>query len=105
LRPVGQIEISNTFGRKVATLGLEADNVLGGTVRQLRPKINLEAAETDDTIAWNPVFPLGRYSANVKLTPEDTANTVSAQIYFWALPYKALLTLAILWVCWKALKK
>ncbi len=107
LRPVGQIEVKNTFGRKVASLALESDNILAGTIRQLRPKIETEAsgASVNDKIVWNPVLPLGRYTASVALTPEDTTNTVSAQIYFWALPYKAMLTAAILIFGWRAFKR
>ncbi len=89
LQPIGQIKIDNVFGRTAATLPLRQDQVLGGTVRQL-------------PASWNPVFPLGRYTAEVEITPRDTTNTVSQKIVFWVLPYKALLVLALLLWLWRA---
>ena len=97
LQPVGQIKISNTFGRLVATLPLQSDHILAGTVRQLK----LEGSYP--SILWNPVFPLGRYTATAEITPLDTTNTVSQTITFWVLPYKALLGIGLLFFIWRGL--
>jgi hypothetical protein len=108
LQPIGQITIDNTFGRKVATIPLEPDNILGGTIRQLRRQRTAETALDDseeaNSLSWNPVFPLGRYTATASLTPQDSTNTVSAEIVFWYLPYKATLTLLIILGGWKLFK-
>lgn len=91
LQPVGQIKISNTFGRTVATLPLQNDHILAGTVRQLKIE------------PWSPVFPIGRYTAEAEITPQDTTNTVSETIVFWILPYKALLVLCLLFFGYRGL--
>lgn len=91
LQPVGQIRIKNIFGRNVATLPVQNDQILGGTVRQLK------------IAGWNPVFPLGRYTATAEITPLDTANTVSQTISFWVIPYKALIAAGLLLIGGKGL--
>jgi hypothetical protein len=91
LQPIGQITIKNTFGRTVATLPLQPDHILGGTIRQLKT-----AGDASPDLVWQPVLPLGQYTATAEITPMDTANTVSATITFLVLPYKALLVLGIL---------
>lgn len=94
LQPVGQIKISNTFGRTVATLPLQNNHILAGTVR------------TEPTVsAWEPVFPVGQYTATAEITPADTTNTVSQTIVFWVLPYKALLVLGLLFLGYRLLTK
>ena len=100
LQPVGQIKISNTFGRPVATLPLQGDHILAGTIRQAK----LEGSAPSN-LAWNPVFPLGRYTAEAEITPQDTTNTVSENIVFWVLPYKALLVLGLLFFGYRSLTK
>lgn len=96
LQPVGQIKISNTFGRTVATLPLQSDHILAGTVRQLK----MEGSEPS---IWAAVFPVGRYTAQAEITPQDTTNTVSQTIVFWVLPYKALLVLGLLFFGYRVL--
>ena len=103
LQAVGQITINNTFGRAVATLPLQPDHILAGTIRQLSTsKVeNANTLEVDGSsevsgLVWNPVFPLGRYTAEAEITPQDSSNTVSQTITFWVIPYKALLTLGLL---------
>ena len=96
LQPVGQIKINNTFGRTVATLPLRQDHVLGGTTRQLTSEVKEVPTSEVSGLVWNPVFPLGRYTAEAEITPQDTTNTVSQKIAFWVLPYKAMLVLALL---------
>lgn len=100
LQPLGRIEISNSFGKKVATLPLQSDHILGGTVRQMK----MEGSEPS-ILAWEAVFPLGRYTATAEITPQDTTNTVSQTIVFWVLPYKALLVLGLLYWGWRFLTK
>ena len=97
LQPIGQIKINNTFGRNVATLPLQSDHVLAGTIRQLKME------GSDPSISWTPVLPLGRYTAQAEITPQDTTNTVSQTIVFWVLPYKALLVLGLLFLGYRAL--
>ena len=106
LQPIGQIKINNTFGRNVATLPLQADHILAGTIRQLKQSTSevkeVPTSEVSD-LTWFPVFPLGRYTAEAEITPQDTTNTVSQTIVFWVLPYKALLVLGLLFLGYRAL--
>lgn len=93
-KAVGQIDIRNTFNKKIATLGFRQDNVLANSFRYL----------TSDT-TWNPVFPVGRYQATAAITPEDSVNTVSQTLTFLILPYKALLILGLLILFFSLLRR
>ncbi|MDZ7587072.1 MAG: hypothetical protein U0946_04900 [Patescibacteria group bacterium] len=84
LKAVGQIEVKNTFNRLVATLPLREDNILAHSSRYL----------TSDP--WNPIFPIGRYTATATITPQNTVNQISQTIHFYVLPYKALLLIITL---------
>lgn len=90
LRPTGQIEILNTFGRPVATLTLNDNQILGGTVRR-------------QELTWQPVLPLGRYRAKLTVTPQDSTNTITQTITFWVIPYKAILTFCLLYLFYRSL--
>jgi len=81
LKAIGQIEVKNTFNRLVATLPLREDNVLAHSSRYL----------TSDP--WNPIFPIGRYTAIATITPQNTTSQISQTIHFYVLPYKALLVI------------
>lgn len=78
-KAVGQIEVKNTFNRLIATLPLREDNILAHSSRYLISD------------PWNPVFPIGRYSATATITPQNTTSQISQTIHFYVLPYKALL--------------
>ncbi|MEA3354996.1 MAG: hypothetical protein U9Q63_00745, partial [Patescibacteria group bacterium] len=80
---VGQVEIYNTFKKKVAILPLREDNILADSTRQIITDPN--------TPKWSPIFPFGLYSATATITPQDSTNTISTTITFLILPYKALL--------------
>lgn len=97
LQPVGQIKINNSFGRTVATIPLQSDHILGGTIRQLKME------GSDPSIFWAPVLPFGRYQAVAEITPLDTTNTVSQTLVFWVLPYKALLVLCLIYLGYRYL--
>ncbi|AKM78976.1 MAG: hypothetical protein UX85_C0004G0020 [Candidatus Beckwithbacteria bacterium GW2011_GWB1_47_15] len=99
LKAVGSITVTNMFGQSSAVLPLREDNILAGSTRSLtslehtRCERNLH---TGCVVGWNPLFPLGLYSATAQITPADTTNTVSATIKFLVLPYKALLALFLI---------
>ena len=84
LKAIGQLEIENTFGRKIVTLPLRTDNILAQSTRLLM---------TENS--WQPVFPLGRYTATVAITPQNSQNTTSQSLTFYVLPYKAFLALIL----------
>lgn len=91
-RAVGQIEVKNTFNRLVATLPLREDNVLAHSSRYL---VSPEGSEPSG-ISWNPLFPIGRYTAIATITPQNTTSQISQTIHFYVLPYKALIIIIIL---------
>ena len=83
LKAIGQIEVTNTFNRLVATLPLREDNVLAHSSRYLTSN------------PWNPLFPIGRYTAIATITPQNTTSQISQTIHFYVLPYQALLVIII----------
>lgn len=85
LKAVGQLTINNTFGRKIATLPLRQDNILAQSTRQL---------QTEAT--WQPILPLGRYTATVTITPQNSQYSTSQTLTFYVLPYKAILALILI---------
>lgn len=89
-KAIGQLEIFNTFNRKVATLPFREDNVLANSSRQL--------ILTSD---WQPVFPLGRYQTTASITPENSVNSISQTVAFYYFPYKALLALSLIYLLFR----
>jgi hypothetical protein len=83
---IGHLTITNTFGRSLTTIALREDNILSGTTRKLVGTV---------PTYWEPVFPLGRFTANLSITPENSTNTVSQAITFLVFPYKAILALGL----------
>ena len=97
LKAIGQIEVKNTFNRLVATLPLREDNVLAYSSRYLTSEVKeVHTSEVSGVISWNPVFPIGRYTATATITPQNTTSQISQTIHFYVLPYKALLAILIL---------
>ena len=86
-KAVGQLTIANTFGRIIATLPLRQDNILAQSTRQLVGAV--------PTVSWQPVFPLGRYTATAEVTPQNSQYSTSHSLTFYDLPYKAILALIL----------
>lgn len=87
LKAIGQIEVRNSLNKPTATLPLRQNNVLAGSIRQLQT-----------TTDWDPVFPLGRYSATATITPENSKESITQTIHFWVLPYKVILIISLIFV-------
>lgn len=83
-KAIGQIEVKNTFGQPVAHLSLREDNILAGTIRELK---------LDQP--WQPVFPFGHYQATAAITPYDSLDTITQTYSFYAFPYKMLLIILL----------
>ena len=77
----------NSLNKPTATLPLRQNNVLAGSIRQLQT-----------TTDWDPVFPLGRYSATATITPENSKESITQTIHFWVLPYKVILIISLIFV-------
>ena len=103
LKAVGQIEVKNTFNRLVATLPLREDNVLAHSSRYLQG--SELSGSSEPCISWNPIFPLGRYTAIATITPQNTTSQISQTIHFYVLPYKALLAIISLLIIYLLTKQ
>jgi hypothetical protein len=77
VRPQGFVDIENMFGRKIATLDLNAEGA-GVYPQKDRPFL----------VGWDsPKFAFGRYQAIVSLSyGEDGKKTISSFMSFWVLP-------------------
>ena len=88
----GQLNITNMLNQ-TTTFNLRQDHILAQTIRQLQPEK-----------PWQPLFPLGRYTATVTITPQNSTNTISQTINFWFFPYKTLLVIGLLIILYLQLK-
>lgn len=88
--PKGNVEIKDTFGRKVATLNVNGKNgnVLPESIRRFDKE--------SDNLTWNPGgFTVGRYTANLLLTYGDSGKQITGSLTFWVIPWKILLVVAL----------
>ena len=104
-KAIGQIEITNTFKKTVATLPLREDNILAGSIRSLTSEVKEIHTSEVDGISWSPTFPIGLYSATATITPQDSTNTITSTITFLVLPYKALLFIFLIFVLFRLTKR
>ncbi len=92
-KAIGQLEIYNTFNRKISTLPFREDNVLANSTRYLVS--NTPGVKNSPTpgVEWVSVFPLGRYKTVAAITPSDTTIQLEKTLIFYALPYKLIFLL------------
>lgn len=86
LAPTGTIDITDTFGKNVASLKVNDPprNVLPDSVRRF-----------DET--WGKKWLFGHYTAHLKLKYGSTSQVIAGTLGFWVIPYKLILiTLLIL---------
>ncbi|MEX0621934.1 MAG: hypothetical protein WD187_03000 [Candidatus Woykebacteria bacterium] len=88
--PKGNIDIKDTFGRKVASLPVNEKNgnVLPESIRRFD--------KDSSNLIWEPGgFTVGRYTATLALTYGDPAKNLTAQVTFWVVPWVQLLIIAL----------
>jgi hypothetical protein len=80
VKPVGSIEIRDTFGNLVKTLPINDDksNVLPNSIRRF---------DSNFDGGWM----IGRYTANLTLGYGTTGQAITATTSFWVIPYKLVL--------------
>jgi hypothetical protein len=87
IRPKGAIKIKNILGQEVAKLALEERNVFPG-------------ASYVYTNTWKTKYLFGRYQANLTASYGQQGKSLSATVFFWAVPVKevtaTLLAIAII---------
>jgi hypothetical protein len=74
-KPTGTITISNFLGRKVATVPIDAQNVLPGATRKMSGK-------------WQNRWMLGRYQATASVVYGSNKQILTSTTSFWAFPYQ-----------------
>jgi hypothetical protein len=91
-QPVGQIAISNMFGKKVANVNvnLPPRNVLPASIRKFQEPLDKEA------IGTKKLF--GRYTAKLTVVYGTNKQQTVSSISFWVLPYKLILIIIIVLV-------
>ncbi len=78
LAPYGQIDITNIFGQRVATLPVDAYFALPDSTRYR-------------SVSWDPGFLLGYYNAELSLN-RSYGNTIDTDsLSFWVIPWRILL--------------
>lgn len=80
VKPIGQIEVRDSFGNKVATLPVNSakGNVLPLSIRRF-----------ESTLNKNWLF--GRYTADISVAYGSTGQAIVQTISFWVVPYKLVL--------------
>lgn len=85
VKPTGNLEIKNMFGKSVAKLDVNQPpkNVLPSSIRRFEQEFDKK---------W--LF--GRYTANLALTYGTTNQKLTSQIVFWVIPWKLIIALLLL---------
>lgn len=80
-QPVGQVTITDMFGKKVAAVNvnLEKRNILPQTIRKFEQKLD------KSVIGDKKLF--GKYTATLTMTYGEKKQTVTSQTTFWVIPY------------------
>ncbi|MDB5186947.1 MAG: hypothetical protein JWM07_419 [Candidatus Saccharibacteria bacterium] len=80
-QPVGQVVISDMFGKKIAgvNVNLERRNILPQTTRKFEQTL-------DKSVLGNKKL-FGKYTATLTLTYGDKKQTVTTTKIFWVIPY------------------
>ena len=82
VQPVGQVSITDMFGKKLAAVNvnLPPGNILPQSTRQFRQPL-------DKTVIGNKRL-FGRYTATLKATYGTDKKEVSSSLVFWVIPYR-----------------
>lgn len=80
VKPIGQIEVRDSFGNKVGTLAVNSTkgNVLPSSIRRFESKLD-------------KLWLFGRYTADISVAYGSTGQAIVQSISFWVIPYKLIL--------------
>lgn len=74
-KPTGTITITNFFGKKVATIPINEQNVLPDAIRKMNA-------------TWKNDWLFGKYNATLSLVYGNNKQVLTASTTFWGFPYK-----------------
>jgi hypothetical protein len=91
-QPVGQVTITDMFGKKVAAVNvnLPPRNILPQSTRKFSEPL-------DSTVIGNKKL-FGRYHANLLVTYGASKQTLTASMTFWVIPYRLIIGVIVLLV-------
>ena len=91
-QPAGLVTITDMFGKKVATLGVNQPprNILPNSVRRFEVPL-------DNSVIGNKML-FGRYKADLVMTYGANKQTITSSFTFWVIPYRLIATIIILLV-------
>ena len=83
-QPAGNIIVTDMFGKAVGGVGVNQPvrNILPQSTRKFESPLN-------NSVIGNKIL-FGRYTATLKLTYGDSKQTITKQISFWVIPYRAI---------------
>lgn len=87
--PIGQVTITNMFGKTVAgvNVNMPPRNILPASIRKFQQPL-------DSSVIGNKKF-FGHYTAKLKLTYGASQQVVAASIGFWVIPYKLIIIIVV----------
>lgn len=99
ITPHGDILVKNIFGQTVGKANLVETNILAGTVRNVPSKDFLDENQnlpSEVAAYWPEKFLLGPYKASLTLAISDQGPIFSRDVYFFALPFKAIVGIIVI---------
>lgn len=92
VQPVGQVTITDMFGKKVAAVNvnLPPRNILPVSIRKFDQPLD------SSVLGSKKLF--GRYHANLKVTYGSNRKTLTASLAFWVIPYRLIAIIVVVLV-------
>jgi hypothetical protein len=92
LQPTGQVDITNMFGKKLASVNVNVPprNVLPQSIRRFEQPL-------DKSVIGNKKL-FGHYTAKLNLTYGNNKKALVASVSFWVIPFRLIFIIALLLV-------
>lgn len=86
-QPSGLVTITDMFGKKIATLGINQPP------RQILPDSTRKFTQLlDKSVIGNKIL-FGRYKADLNVVYGDNKQTINSSLTFWVIPYRTILAI------------
>lgn len=92
LQPVGQVSVTDMFGKKLASVNvnLPPGNILPGSARKFTQAL-------DSSVIGNKKL-FGRYSAKLNVTYGTSKKVLAATLVFWVIPFRLITVIVLILV-------